>query len=433
MSTNHDRSLLGAFATIVQHVSKSMTKGTTMRYPSLLFVITIALACSRPGFADDVPGVTDDRILVGRIADLTGPVAFIGQQISHGSRLYLQHVNEQGGVHGRQIELREEDDGYQPPRAVAAFRKLVGRDRVFCFVGNLGTATTIATFPLIEREQVPVVMPGTFNSQMATPAKRYVFPLEPNYQIEAWLILQYIANIEQADTPRLAVIYQDDDMGHDGLKGLREAAAHYDMPIVSEQGYKRGGIDFGTQTLNARAADPTHVLLFTVYRGAAAIMREARQTGWQPQFIGWLPNAESKTIELAGEAAEGFLGLGIVDLQSNSEPMRLYRQLHAQHQSNVRAGLFHTYGFGMAQTLVEGLRRAGRDLTREKLVEALETLDHWDGSVFPPVTYGPNVRGGQISAAFMMKADVANQRMVRATDLLHFERPTQGPQHTVGN
>jgi branched-chain amino acid transport system substrate-binding protein len=75
--------------------------------------------------------------------------------------------------------------------------------------------------------------------------------------------------------------------------------------------------------------------------------------------------------------------------------------------------------------LAEGLQRAGRDLTREKLVEAMETFDRWDGSVMPPTTYGPNLRGGSSTSAFMMKADVANKRMVRTSDWLHFERPTQ--------
>jgi len=396
-----------------------------MRYLLFVFALLGVLSTGNTAQADSVPGVTDDKILVGMTADLTGPVAFIGQQISAGARLYLDHFNAQGGVHGRQIELRVEDDGYQPPRAVAAFRKLLNRDKVFCFASNLGTPTTMATLPLIERERVPLVWPATFSSQMAIPAKRYVFGLDPNYQVESWLIAQYIVEVEKAAAPRLAVLYQDDDMGLDGLKGLREAAAHYGLPIVAEESYKRGAVDFGTQTLNMRKADPTHVVLLTVYREGAAIMKEADQAGWKPQFIGWLPNAEGKTVELAGAAAEGFIGLGIVDFDSDFEPMQLYQELVAQYTPDLRTGLYHVYGFSIAQVLVEGLQRAGRDLTREKLVEAMETFDGWDGSILPPVTYGPDLRGGDFTSAFMMKADVANKRMVRASDWLHFERPTQ--------
>jgi branched-chain amino acid transport system substrate-binding protein len=396
-----------------------------MRYLFIVFALLAVLVSGNTAQAETVPGVTDDKILVGMTADLTGPAAFIGQQMSAGARLYLDHFNAQGGVHGRQIELRVEDDGYQPPRTVAAFRKLLNRDKVFCFAGNLGTSQTMATLPLIKRERVPVVLPGTFSSQMNIPAKRYVFGLDPNYQVESWLIAQYIVEIEKAAAPRLAVVYQDDDMGFDGLKGLRQAAAHFGLPIVAEESYKRGAVDFGTQTLNMRKADPTHVVLLTLYREGAAIMKNAHQAGWKPQFIGWLPNTESKLVELAGAAAEGFLGLGIVDLDSDSAPMLLYRELLAKYTPDLRVGLYHIYGFSVAQVLVEGLQRAGRDLTREKLVEAMETFDRWDGSVLPPVTYGPKLRGGGSTSAFMMKADVANNRMVRASDWLHFEQPTQ--------
>ncbi len=396
-----------------------------MRYLLSILVPFAILTTANTARADDVPGVTDDKILVGTIADLTGPVAFAGQQGSAGMRLYLKHINEQGGVHGRQIELRVEDDGYSPPRTVAAFRKLLDRDGVFCFASNGGTAPTMATLKLIERERVPVVMPFTWSSQMSIPAKRYVFAMDPNYQVESWIIAQYIAEAETTESPRLAVVYQDDDAGQDGLKGLREAAAHYGLPLVAEEGYKRGAIDFSTQTLNIKKADPTHVVLLTINREAAAIMKEAHQAGWKPQFIGWVPSTDDKTVELAGRAAEGFLGLGIVDLASDAKPMQLYRDLLAQYAPNERPSIYHTVAFGIAQTLVEGLQRAGRDLTREKLVEALETLDHWDGSVLPPITYGPNLRGGNFSSAFMKKADVKNKRMVRTSDWLHFKRSTQ--------
>ncbi len=394
-----------------------------MRYLLSLFALFAVLATTAQ--ADDVPGVTDDKILVGMTTDMTGPLAFVGQRASAGARLYFDHINAQGGVHGRQIELRVEDDGYSPPRAVAAVRKLLDRDNVFCFVGNLGTATTLATLPFIERERVPLILPLTLSSQMSTPAKRYVFALNPNYQVEAWLIAQYIAEVEQTAAPRLAVLYQDDDAGQDGLKGLRQAAAHYGMPLIAEESYKRGAVDFSSQALNLRQADPTHVVLLTVYREAAAIMKEAHQAEWSPQFIGWVPCADDKTVELAGEAAEGFLGLHIIDFQGENEPMQLYHKLRTQHSSDTRPGLYHAASYGAAQLLVEGLQRAGRELTREKLVEALETLDRWDGSVLPPFTYGPNLRGSLFTSAFITKADIQNKKLVRASDWLQFKQPTK--------
>ena len=155
-----------------------------MRYLLSILALFAALAIGTQVRADEVPGVTEDRVVIGTITALTGPIAFIGQQ--------------------------------------------------------------------------------------------------------------YIAEAGKDETPRLAVVYQDDDMGQDGLKGLREAAAHYGLPIVAEESYKRGAIEFGTQSLNMRRAAPTHVVLLTILRSGAAIMKEAHQAGWKPQFIGWLPNAEAR-------------------------------------------------------------------------------------------------------------------------------------------
>ena len=391
----------------------------------LLVVLALFFTGFTWSFAEEVPGVTDTTIRVGMIADLTGPVAFYGQEMTAGARLYLDHVNDQGGVHGRQIELIVEDDGYQPPRTVAAFRKLVDQDQVFCFAGSMGSSTTTATFPLLERERIPLVLPLAFASAMHTPPKQYLFSADPSYNIQSWIIVKYLLETEKAQSPRLAVLYQDDDAGQDGLKGLREAAAHYNLPIIAEESYKRGSVDFSTQVLNLRKADPTHVILLALYRETAAVLKEAHQDGWNPRFIGWAPNADDKTVELAGADAEGFVALQIVDLQSQDEQMKQYRELLKKYTPDHRLSFYHALGFWSAQALVEGLERAGRDLTREKLVEAMESFENWKGSIGPALTYGPNLRGGQNTSAFMVRADVASKTFVRATDWIHFEQPAQ--------
>lgn len=370
-------------------------------------------------------GVTDDKIKVGMIADLTGPIAFVGQEASSGVKLYLQHVNDQGGVHGRKIELIVEDDGYKPPRTVAAFRKLLDRDGVFCFAGNVGSSTTMATFPLIKRERVPLIGPANFNSAMFTPPKRYVFGLDPSYPIQSWIMLKYIH--ENAPAAKLAIIYQDDDMGLDGLKGFHEAAKHYHMPIVAEASYKRGAVDFSTQVLTLKRKDPTHVILITVTRETAGILEKAHQINWHPQFLAALPGTDEKVVELAGEAAVNFMGVAFIDMASQApdKQTQRYLDLVQQYDPDRKQSLYHAFGVMVAQIFVEGLQRAGRDLTREKLVEAMETFNGWQDCLGPPITYGPNVRGGVNTAAFLVKADVENKTLVRATDWIQFEKPKE--------
>lgn len=385
--------------------------------------ITLLISASVPTAAEDVPGVTDNQILVGMITDLTGPAAFLGQEISAGAQLYLKHVNSLGGVHGRKIRLIVEDDGYKPPRSVAAFRKLVDRDRVFCFTLNLGSSCNLAVFPLIKRERIPLVYPACFNTAMHTPPKRYVFAPDPDYAAQSWIMVKYIVEAEKAPSPRLAVVYQDDDFGRDGLRGLRDAAAHYGLPVVAEESHKRGAVDFSTQVLNLRQANPTHVILWTLVREAATVLKEAHRLGWHPCFIGGNPAADDKIIELAGDAAANFMAIGFFDLWENppGDALKLYRRLEPESGSDRASRPFRAWAFGSAQILVEALLRAGRNLTREKLVEALESFRGWNGNLGVPVTYGPNLWGGKHTAVILTRADIARGILVRATDWITFD------------
>ena len=167
------------------------------------------------------------------------------------------------------------------------------------------------------------------------------------------------------------------------------------------------------------------MVLLSVYREAAAFLREARQAGWSPRFIGWNPASDDKVVELAGAAAEGYMAVQGIDLWGDGEAVVQYRHLLEEHDPGRRPSFYHAIGYWSAQTLVEGLERTGRDLSREKLVEAMETLSGWDASVGPPLTYGPGARGGWSTAAFITRTDTSLQRMVRVTDWIPFTRSEQ--------
>ena len=369
------------------------------------------------------PGVTDDTIRVGMTMDLTGPVAFLGQEMSAGAKLYFQYVNDQGGVHGRKIELIVEDDGYQPPRTVAAYRKLIDRDQVFC-LASLGTAPTMALRPIVERELVPIVPALTFASVIYSPPSRYVFGLDPSYRMTSWILLEYAVNELKATEARIGVIYQDDDLGNDGLVGLREAAAHYGLTIVAEEGHKRGAIDFASKVLNVKKAGATHVVLWTLLRESAAILKEAKKLGWAPEFLAWYGVADDRIVELASDAAENLHVLSPFDFESEHPQIREYMEVRERYDPEHRLGTYHGFGYAAAQILIEALERAGRDLNREKLVEALETFDRWDDNLYGhPFTYTPGVRGGTAAKTFFTKADLARGKLVRVTEDAVFQMP----------
>jgi branched-chain amino acid transport system substrate-binding protein len=392
----------------------------------LLWVLTAFLlafaSCSQQN--GNVPGITEDTIKVGMITDLTGPIAFGGQEISAGARLYLQHVNEQGGVHGRRIDLIVEDDGYQPSRTVVAARKLLDRDQVLCFFGNMGTATTLAIESILESEGVPLFAPATWSSVVYTPPRRYIFTTDPSYRMQSWMMLSIIRQETQGRHPRIGVIYQDDDFGHDGINGLREAAAYYGMNIVAEEEYKRGAVDFSTQVLNLKRANATHVILWTVLRETAAVLKEARLLDWHPVFFGNTTFADDKLVELAGEAAENLRALSNLNLSSDTDHMKLYLELIDRYDPGRTPQYYHAAGYTFTQFLVEVLQRAGRDLNREKLVTVAENFRGWDDNLaHMPFTYGPDLRGGSIGQVYLARVDVGQKRFVYDKEPIRFEMP----------
>ncbi len=399
----------------------AMKKETAVRCGLIVVLIVSLLGCAN---GEGIQGVTEDTIRVGMIMDLTGPLAFLGQEVSTGAELYIRHVNEQGGVHGRTIELIVEDDGYQPARTVAAYRKLVDLDGVFCLLGDTGSATTMALMPMLEREQVPLVFPGTFSSVAYTPPRRYVFVPPPSYRIQSWAMVQYIQEISKVDNARLGIVYQDDDFGLDGLSGLRDAADYYGLPIVAEESYKRGTVDFSTQVLNLKKLDPTHVILFTVLRETAAVLKEADKLGWEPQFLVNNTVADDQIVKMAGKTAKNTLIVNVLDSESEKEQVKRYLALIDKYTPDRGPRTYHAFGYAGAQALVEALRRAGNQPTREKLVDSLETFDAWDDNVFStPITYGPGLRGGTSSRWFFARPDWEQGRLVRATEDILFEMP----------
>jgi branched-chain amino acid transport system substrate-binding protein len=305
---------------------------------------------------------------------------------------------------------------------VAAYRKLVDLDGVFCLMGNLGTPTTMAIMPMLENEGIPLVGPNSYSSAIYTPARRYVFAMPPSYRALSWIMVQQIAESPDSVGARLGVIYQDDDFGLDGLQGLREAAAYYELPIVAEESYKRGTVDFSTQVLNLKKTGPTHVMLWTILRETAAVLKEADQLGWEPQFLGNFTAADDQIVKLAGGVLKDTLFVSFFDL--SSPQMKTYLELIDRYTPNRKPGFYHAGGFSIAQGLVEGLERAGRDLSREKLVVAAETFDEWDENIFAmPITYGPGLRGGMDARVFLARADLEKGKIVRATEDILFEMP----------
>ena len=377
-------------------------RGTTWQSQSLrlsVLGLTVGLNLIGTVCAGEV-GVTDTTIKLGTYQPLSGPAApyaSLGRTLA----AYFKMVNDRGGIHGRRIELLIRDDGYNPANTRLVVKELVERDKVFAFVGGLGTPTGLAVMDYLNENKIPHVAPASGYSGWSNPPKRYIFAQSINYAVESRLLTRYAA--EQLKAKKLAIFYQNDPFGKEGLEGVTDMARKKRVPLVATISYERTDTDFTSHALNLQRSGADTVLLWSISKATAALLKEAAKIGYRPNWVSSLVNLDPVMFKLAGEAWEGAIVASPYTLYDAPEAAP-YREFMKQYLPGEPIGGFSIGGYAMAEIMAEALRRAGRDLTREKLVEALETFKNWHGVMAHNITWGSGTRQGQNSLFFARAA-----------------------------
>ena len=360
---------------------------------TLIIIGLLAVGCVKRAPS---PGVTDTEILIGNVQDLSGPMKELGAVIPSGSNMYFQYINDQGGVHGRSIKMLIEDHQYNPQKAVAATKKLVEKDQVFCLYQVIGTSPCEAIRPILAETGTPLIAPATNSGTMSDLSRKagdLIFHTDTGYDRQAEILVDYI--LEQNSEAKIGVVYQDDDYGENVLEGIARAESEHNLTVQKES-YQRGAIDFKGQTMNLLKGGCTDVIIAGIVREPVTVMKTAEAMNYKPNFFGTGPTVDARVGKLAGSAGEGFTATYWANMWNSDAPgPKLYRELCEKYDiPEPYIGLYHYYGFATAQLLVEGLERAGRNPTRKSLVRGLETLKNWDVGSFPPITYGRNDHAG---------------------------------------
>lgn len=360
-----------------------------------------AVLPEKPGgeVAEQVPGVTNDTVKIGTFQPLTGAASSYAS-VSRAMQAYFRLVNEQGGVHGRKIELLIEDDQYQPTRTKTAVRKLVEQDRVFALAGGFGTATNQAVFDYVLDQGVPFVAPASGASQWSEPPNRYYFGYSLNYTTEGRLLAQFAA--DDLGLERICLFYQNDDFGHELRDAARLQLAKFGLTPVAEVAHEAGDTQFAPHAQRCQGAEAEAVLLLTVVKPAAGIVRAAGQLGYSPTWVSSLNNSDPVMFDLTDGLWEGAYVIAYHPSPEDTGNPRVaeFRAQLAEMLPDEPPGGFALHGWAIGQLVVEGLRRAGPDLTRDRFIAALETLDGWDEGLPVSLTYRPDERRGNTQGYF---------------------------------
>ena len=337
------------------------------------------------------PGVTADKILLGQAAVFTGPAAQLGIQMRNGIKSYFDFVNEKGGVHGRKLELVSEDDKYESSVAPAASQALIEKHRVFALLGYVGTPTGVAHLKVTTAAKVPLVGMFTGAEVLREPMNRYVFHVRASYYDETDKIVEQVVS---TGGKKIAVFYQDDAYGEAGRKGTEIALTKRGMKIHSTGTVERNTVKVEKAVEAIHASQPDAVVMVSAYTACAEFIRQMKKAGsaatfYNVSFVG------SKALA----DALGKEGIGVAISQVVPFPWGTGTPVVKEYQALAAKAGFKDYnfsameGFLVAKVMVEGLRRAGKNLTREGFVDAMEKMQDVDlGGFF--VTYSPKSHTG---------------------------------------
>lgn len=333
----------------------------------LQHLAAVAGASSLPAFADN------SRILLGQSAPFTGPAGELGQQFRDGAMLMFDQVNARGGINGRRIELRSLDDGYEPDRCAANTRHLID-EGVNALFGYVGTPTSLAAVPLATSARTPFFAPFTGAESLRTPFNRYVFHVRASYIDEAEDIVKQLRAV---GIKRVGVFYQNDAYGQAGLAAVQQALKPHGMTPVAEATVERNSVDVAKAASTLQAGNPECIVQIAAYKSSAALIRAQRRAGFMGNFYNLsFVGAQALATEL-GKDSRGVVVSQVVPFPfSPTTPIASEYGQRAKAAPGGGKALSYTgmEGFIAAKTLVEGLRRAGNNLSTDTLVNALESM-----------------------------------------------------------
>jgi branched-chain amino acid transport system substrate-binding protein len=366
-----------------------------LRLAALSAAVILGVAVSGSALAQKKydTGATDTEIKIGNIMPYSGPASSYGL-IGKTEEAYFKMINDQGGINGRKINFITYDDGYSPPKAVEQARKLVESDEVLVVFNSLGTPSNSAIQKYLNSKKVPQLFVATGATKWNDP-KGFPWTMgwQPSYQSEAQIYAKFI--LKEKPDAKIAVFYQNDDFGKDYLKGLKDGLGAKASMIITEESYETTEPSIDSHIVKLKSTGADVFVSITTPKFAAQAIKKLAELQWKPmQIVANVSASVGSVLQPAGfENAQGLLSASYVkdgaDPQWNDDPgMKKWSAFIDKYMPGAnRSDGNLVYGYGVAQTLVETLRKCGDDLTRANVMKQAASLKD-----FTPDTLLPGVK-----------------------------------------
>jgi branched-chain amino acid transport system substrate-binding protein len=347
-------------------------------------VLALAVAGAAAGATRTDPGVTSTQILLGGTAAISGPEGTYYAPVAEGAQAYFAYVDAQGGVYGRKIVYKVLDDAYDPSKTVEATRELIQQDRVFAIFNSIGTEHTLAVRALVNGAKIPDLFAGTGARSVGSGAAKYPWTMGylPSFYGEGRAYGRYIAAHQKH--ARVAVLYEDDDYGRDLRDGIKAGLGSKGR-VVAAESYELTDQDVNSQVARLKASGATTFAIFALPKQVIQAFIAAHKLGWKPHvFISAVsidPFVMSVVRASVGKAAtEGAISMAFLKVATdpalrNDKGVRLYFSVMHKYCGGCDANaLAHLYGAAVAFTMVDALKKAGRNPSRASLLAAATHL-----------------------------------------------------------
>ncbi|HKW91642.1 MAG TPA: ABC transporter substrate-binding protein [Methylomirabilota bacterium] len=336
------------------------------------------------------PSAAQGVIKIGNLVDLTGPTSDQGKDIAQGRIDAVQYFNEHGGVNGRKIELVSVEYGYQPPRAVAAYKRFVEEDKVLLVLGY-GTPDTEALRPYITKDKIPYLS-GSYSGHLTDPRQTpYNFPGGIDYTSQIRIFLNYVKETwtDTSRKPRIAFIYADNAYGRAPIESGRAYANEIGVDLVDEEIIPTVLTDATSQLLTMKKKDPDYAYINTNTQWVPVVLKDSYKLGLKTKYVINNYGIDERTPKLAGESAEGVIGLQDVAYWGENVPgMKTLMAFNQKHHGGEVHASPYMRGWLWVIVAVEAMKRAGDNPTGESIKKALESLKDFDTwGITPPFTY----------------------------------------------
>lgn len=359
---------------------------------------------------DRDPGISESKIVIGTAVPANGPLAEMGQAIKAMTTAFFDEINNQGGIYNRRIEVKFAETGETAAATHANFESLIKDGQVFAITGAFVAGAEKEIIPLMAQQEVPLIGPVTLYPQTDLPLNRQVFYLLAGIDDQARAMVSFVANRPELKQQRIAVVFPGVENQKRVVSAIKDRSKKDGLPEPQIYEYAAGAFNAAEAISQVRRTGSEAIFFFGNNTDSMSFMNEAGKLGWFPTIFLPSGSAGKEVFDApAGFNGKLFFSLPTSPADQSAEGLREFRTLSEKYKLPARHVAVQVSTYSAAKILVEAMKRVGRDLSRERLIQVLDGLYEYQTGLTPAITYGPNRRIGALGA-YVVTVDLKDKK-----------------------